>query len=138
MDKWEALDWFLRRRSMALSDRCQEAEDVAIEAIEAMIGREAKVLSLEELHMVESFQYTPIDNAPVCWIEFRDEHRVKLTAPYVQGYMFDEAPEEREAYVPYMGTDWFDTPLLCEYEKTWRCWSQVPTNEQMEATAWKT
>lgn len=33
MDKHEALDWFLRRRSMFLDDKCQAAEDIAIECI---------------------------------------------------------------------------------------------------------
>ena len=33
MDKHEALDWFLRRRSMYLDDKCQAAEDIAIECI---------------------------------------------------------------------------------------------------------
>lgn len=33
MDKYEALDWFLRRRTMALVDKCQEAENIAIDAI---------------------------------------------------------------------------------------------------------
>ena len=33
MDKHEALDWFLRRKSMHLDDKCQAAEDIAIECI---------------------------------------------------------------------------------------------------------
>ena len=33
MDKHEALDWFLRRKSMYLDDKCQAAEDIAIECI---------------------------------------------------------------------------------------------------------
>ena len=33
MDKHEALDWFLRRKSMYLCDKCQAAEDIAIECI---------------------------------------------------------------------------------------------------------
>lgn len=33
MDKYEALDWFLRRKSMCLDDKCQAAEDIAIECI---------------------------------------------------------------------------------------------------------
>lgn len=33
MDKYEALDWFLRRRTMAIADKCQEAENIAIDAI---------------------------------------------------------------------------------------------------------
>ena len=33
MDKHEALDWFLRRRSMQLADKCQAAEDIAIDCI---------------------------------------------------------------------------------------------------------
>lgn len=33
MDKREALDWFLRRKSMKLDDKCQAAEDIAIECI---------------------------------------------------------------------------------------------------------
>ena len=40
MDKWEALDWFLRRRSMGLDDKCQQAENVAIDAIMDAIRRE--------------------------------------------------------------------------------------------------
>lgn len=33
MDKHEALDWFLRRKSMYLDDKCQAAEDIAIGCI---------------------------------------------------------------------------------------------------------
>ena len=33
MDKHEALDYFLRRKSMYLDDNCQAAEDIAIECI---------------------------------------------------------------------------------------------------------
>lgn len=33
MDKHEALDWFLRRKSMYLDDKCQAAEDIAIKCI---------------------------------------------------------------------------------------------------------
>ena len=33
MDKYEALDWFLRRRKMSIADKCQEAENIAIDAI---------------------------------------------------------------------------------------------------------
>ena len=38
MDKHEALDWFLRRKSMHLDDKCQAAEDIAIECIMRAIG----------------------------------------------------------------------------------------------------
>jgi hypothetical protein len=31
MDKHEALDWFLRRKSMYLDEKCQAAEDIALE-----------------------------------------------------------------------------------------------------------
>ena len=37
MDKHEALDWFLRRKHMQLDDKCQAAEDVAIDCIKQAI-----------------------------------------------------------------------------------------------------
>ncbi len=41
MDRHEALDYFLRRKSMHLSDKCQEAENIAIDAIMDSLGSEA-------------------------------------------------------------------------------------------------
>lgn len=41
--KQEALDWFVHRKeSIALDDRCQQAEDIAIEAIRKVIAMDPK------------------------------------------------------------------------------------------------
>ena len=59
----------------------------------------------------------------VYWIEQDTIARPWPTAMYQINSSFHE---------DYMGERWKDE----EYGKTWRCWSQMPTNEQMEATAW--
>ena len=40
MTKQEALNWFRLRKGMCLSDRTQEAEDIAIECIAAVMAQE--------------------------------------------------------------------------------------------------
>lgn len=40
MDKHEALDWFLRRENMQLADKCQSAENIAIDCIMQSIASE--------------------------------------------------------------------------------------------------
>lgn len=46
MDKHEALDWFLRRKNMQLADKCQSAENIAIDCIMQSIANEW--ISVEE------------------------------------------------------------------------------------------
>ena len=41
MTKQEALKWFQFRKKMCLSDRVQEAEDIAIECIASVIAQDA-------------------------------------------------------------------------------------------------
>ena len=59
MTKQEALNWFRLRKKMCLSDRTQEAEDIAIECIASIIAQEPRVLTLDEI------QAMPCDT-PIC------------------------------------------------------------------------
>lgn len=68
MDKRVALDWFLRRREMCLSDKCQSAENVAIEAIQDSIANEPRVLALDEV--------VDLPEDSVVWLEDNDKTNV--------------------------------------------------------------
>ena len=95
-----------------------------------------KPMSLDELHLTEEHKHDEEGDAVVCWIEYPEKPAVNVTAPYVPFYAWDEPPWEREAYVPYIGTEYSDTVRLDDYGKTWRCWTSMPTEEQRRAVAW--
>ena len=126
MTKQEALKWFQFRKKMCLSDRTQEAEDIAIECIAAVIAQEPRVLSLSELE-------DTLDTDTVVWLELRSNkmrqgHALVMSYSHAYGIM-------------HIDTPFGDGPSqkifnYAEYCTTWRCWSVKPTKEQRVKEKW--
>jgi len=128
MDKLKALEWFLRRRSMGLSDRCQEAEDVAIEAIRAIIAQEPRVMEFSEIMAIynaDPFHVWPYNTPPFLYIQ---EH------PHVR-HSSESWAAWREIKDIIEGELFGHTAK--SYGVTWRCWNRKPTNELREAVKWE-
>lgn len=121
MDKWEALDWFLRRKSMGLADKCQRAENIAIEAIQDAIENEPRLMTLEEVLATEVVYAEDIDKAEIIpvLVNRRAHDRIVLVRARLMG-----------------GPSLTIYPLISEYGKRWRCWTSRPTDEQREAVPW--
>ena len=120
MTKQEALNWFRLRKKMCLSDRTQEAEDIAIECIASVIAQEPRVLTLDEI------QAMPCDT-PICVEEY-------------YGSMYMDI---------YNGIDADSTDFITgnvhmecsywireEYGTLYRFWSAKPTEEQKKEVEW--
>ena len=131
MDKRVALDWFLRRREMCLADKCQSAENVAIEAIQDSIANEPRVLDLDEVVAL------PEDS--VVWLEDNDKPDV------IAGLMGDSRVGVSEAGCVVMlirfvairdGGIIKVTGNAEDYMTRWRCWTTKPNDGQKEAVPW--
>lgn len=66
MTKQEALKWFQFRKKMCLSDRTQEAEDIAIECIASVIAQEPRLVVKEDFVNADRWGYLPV------YVEDRD------------------------------------------------------------------
>ena len=124
MDKHEALDWFLRRKSsIGLSDKCQSAEDIAIECImQSIEAQEPRVLTLEEArNNAYSFYYTPDSVKPV-FVQFRDETYAdeSMTPPWRGGLNQRALLKDPDRY----GTDYV-------------FWTDRPSEEQRKDVEWQ-
>ena len=124
MDKRVALDWFLRRREMCLADKCQSAENVAIEAIQDSIANEPRVMKQEEVDRLEQNE--------VVWLE---DKGIKEVIPAI---VVEHSHRYGQQSVCLMILEnprlWIET---FDYKERWRCWTQKPTDEQREATPWQ-
>ena len=121
MTKQQALEWFERRHeSIKLSDKCAEAENVAMLCIAESIVREPRLLTLEE---VEALPYGHVlietdKSGSLHWLD-------ALLFCKNTNFSFDFITLEGRARL--LGT---------EYNREWRCWTSRPTNEQGEAVKW--
>jgi hypothetical protein len=139
MDKHEALDWFLRRREMALYDKCQQAENVAITAIMDAIEREEpRVMTLAEVKSLP-------DETDVWLEEFfsivvaatisQPMQRPAITEAVTK--MIVASPNGVTYFYGIEHADYNDGKYMnADYGKKWRCWTSRPTDEQTEAVKW--
>lgn len=114
MTKQEALNWFQLRKKMCLSDRTQEAEDIAIECIATVIAHESRVLTLEEATEDE------------CWFEY-----INGSCGNADVYMKDN-----KTAIIYRTNRRPVQVLITDYMKKWRCWSYRPTGKQRKEAKW--
>ena len=119
MTKQEALKWFQLRKKMCLSDRTQEAEDIAIECIASVIAQEPRVLTLEEVKAFD-YDYCYLEEERLPGNDYRTvcgRHKVTcITWPSITQLRIVRKDDT--------------------YGKTWRCWSSKPTDEQRKAVKW--
>ena len=97
------------------------------DALELLKAQEARVMTLVELWHME--------HKPV-YLE-RKSSRLYITEPSI-------VLKTERCYFPFLGDSYIlmrenkihDKYWACDYNKTWRCWTSRPTDEQTEATPW--
>lgn len=143
MTKQQALEWFERRHeSITLSDKCAEAENVAMLCIAESIARKPRLLGLEEVKAIalrEAERILSTEVEPV-WLEQNDGGLTRLVLVliswwYMEGIDKDET--EFEFIVKYFGTDLDDTLNYLDYGTRWRSWSGKPSKDQRRDTPWE-
>ena len=100
---------------------------LARDALELLKAQEARVMTLVELWHME--------HKPV-YLE-RKNSRLYITEPSI-------VLKTERCYFPFLGDSYIlmrenkihDKYWACDYNKTWRCWTSRPTDEQTEATPW--
>lgn len=128
MDKREALDWFYMRHKMCLADRCQEAENVAIECIaKVMFENTPRLLAFQDVMRgcgggwaEQWFQPDPEEGT--------DEYKELTPVAWCKGNLIFEDGDSQDR-----------DNLKRMYNKKYgtRIWSARPTDTQMEAIPWK-
>ena len=107
------------------NDNCMVA--LLKDALELLKAQEARVITLAELWHME--------HKPVC-LE-RKNSRLYITEPSI-------VLKTERSYIPSLGESYIlmrenkihDKYWACDYNKTWRCWTSSPTDEQREAVKW--
>ena len=82
----------------------------------------ARLMTLEELNLMA-------DESVVCWVEYKGKPAINVTAPYWSNSM-------KMVMFIYLGTEHTDVVFKTDYNKTWRCWTSEPTDDQRKAVAW--
>lgn len=142
MTKQQALEWFERRHeSITLSDKCAEAENVAMLCIVESIAREPRLLGLEEVKAIalRMAQRIVSTEAEPVWLEQNDGGMTRLVPALISWWYMegiDEDETEFEFIAEYFGTDFDDTLNYLDYGTRWRCWSAKPSKELREVTPW--
>lgn len=103
----------LERDALALIRQQQER----IKKLEA--ARAARVMTLEEVR----------DNSEVVWLETKWSRAELCIVDYGES-------DSNWLWVSY-GVDNSGNSAWKDYGKTWRCWTQRPTDEQREAVKWE-
>lgn len=111
------------------SQAYNDALDMAIEALKA---QEPRVMTLEEVDALG-------DNA-IVWLEclyFIDGKNTTKLKPAI--YQPNNSGPEEDGYYCVVSS-WGQSGFYHKdnYMGDWRCWTSRPTDEQREATAWKT
>ena len=119
MTMTEALDWFRRRKAMALSDRCQEAEDAAIEALDRLVAR---VMTVDEVEAL-------IGTDQTVYVEDR-QFSLFSDVAFVMSVTKND-------YFTLRGINTMTYKRRYEYGQNWRCWTVRPSEEQKRSSLWK-
>lgn len=102
--------------------------DTVNDALELLKAQEPRVMTLAELWHME--------HRPVC-LE-RKNSLLYITEPSI-------VLKTERCYIPSLGDSYIlmrenkihDKYWACDYNKTWRCWSCRPTDEQRKAVKWE-
>ncbi len=119
----EGIYWYECRECNATGP----TEKTPVEAFSAALHRaepETRPLTLDEI-------YAKIDDEDwnVAWIEVPDSQKAEPMCPFYK--------EENKIVfcAPPFSRVWEET--ISRYGKSWRCWTQKPTPEQMAAEKWE-
>ena len=99
--------------------------------------QQPKILTLEEITNISIANNNAYHNkdATFIWIE-EERGTLCICCPeYEPDLGYDSRDDS--ARVAYMGTDSFKWFYLRDYNKTWRCWTEKPTDEQRENIPWE-
>ena len=73
----------------------------------------------------------------IAWLEVRDVPREEWEGYYQPKLaMRVDGTEYFQLY--YIGSQYPHSPETTDYNKTWRCWSHKPTDEERSAAGWET
>ena len=107
------------------------------DALEVLKERVARVLTLEEMKSLSTANDDALFDSDMTfvWLEAAADGYINITRPT---YSFNPewGNEDDSFYVYYIGTDVGDRLRSCDYDKTWRCWTARPTDEQREKMPW--
>lgn len=106
------------------------------DARELLQVQQPKILTLEEItniSIVNNNAYRSVDSNFV-WIEEIQGTLLFCYPEYEPDLGYDN--KEDSVRVAYMGTDYFKWFYLRDYNRTWRCWTEKPTDELREITKW--
>lgn len=116
---------------------CDSAE-LWKDALALLKEQEAHVLTLAEVKKLGADNQASLknDGLTVMWLE----EFGKQFPLHVVILKWDEddweGNDNDQTDVFYFGTDQFDHFALSQYGKTWRCWTDNPTETQREAVSW--
>lgn len=125
-DALEGLDSALYERLMRDCRNFGEVEADAKEAYEVLKAQEPRVMNVAEVTALEAGTVLWVEeHQGVTWNLFPLEIDVSSIHPDTgTNYLF---------FITYHGCKKFECE---EYNRTWRCWTERPTDEQRKATPW--
>ena len=100
---------------------CHEA--LMRDVLELLKAREPRILSLEEV----------LADYPMCWFENRATH----SGCFCQPMPAIDYSEREVIDIMVFGSGTQNIALQNQYNITWRCWTQEPTDEQIRKEPWK-
>ena len=105
-----------------IDGRCYGFTERLYDAIALLKAQKPRVMTLEEVHTSE-----------ICWYEN------SLNYGYYVGHIIKEklGYKLRTKYLK-IGSTIVHVNFDEDYNESWRCWTSRPTDEQREATPWKT
>ena len=107
------------------------------DALELLKERHPRVLTLEEMKILSTANGETLFDCDMTfvWLEAAADGYINITRP-IYSFHPEWGVEDDSFYVCYIGTDVDDRLETCDYNKTWRCWTARPTDEQREAIPW--
>ena len=109
---------------------------LAADALELLKNYQPKVMTLEEttnISIANNNAYHDKD-ATFVWIEEERGTLCICCSEYEPDLGYDDRGDS--VRITYMGTDYMNWLYLRDYNKTWRCWTEKPTDEQRKAVEW--
>ncbi len=96
----------------------------------------SNVLALQKPRVMNVTEVSACEVGTILWVEERQEVTWNLFPLEIEtNSIHRDTGKAYLFFITYHGLKRFECD---EYNQVWRCWTARPTNEQMEATAWKT
>ena len=132
-------------RKCPYANECEEGEGLlagsahlAADALAMLQEQEPRVLTMSEVKHIGADNHSAFknDGLTVMWLE----EFGKQNSLHVVILKWDEddwsGNPNNFVNVYYFGTDEFDQFSLTDYNETWRCWTDKPTEMQRMGAAW--